>query len=116
MTLVPGIHVAEDELDYEPSRALSVTLSGGMPTQQERTFDVLRVTIQARDITASQSDELMAQVDDLIMGIIPPTVIGTRRVTAIDYAGGPPASFGQDEEDRRVLGCAYLITAARSVH
>ena len=67
MTLVPGIHVAEDELDYEPSRSLSVALSGGMPTQKERTYDVLRVAIQARDITPPQSDALMAQVEYRIL-------------------------------------------------
>lgn len=99
-----------------PNRLIYLSVGPGTPTKDERTFDSHSVQIRCRGAQGDPdgAERFMGVIDNLIMGVVCPTVIG-RRVIDIDYTGGPPQWLLHDNADREHYVGNYLITIVREV-
>lgn len=115
--IVPDDTTPQGEMIAQPDRLIAVTISGGARTLRERTFDQPRVQLTVRGLQRSDDDaEALAQaVDDVLMGMVPPTMMGDSRVISLDYLGGPPAFVARDDGHRALYACNYLLQVARTV-
>lgn len=113
----PMTIITDGEIPPAPDEVAIVSIGPGTPTSMERTFDThsLQVRVRGPQVDPDGAEDLMAAVDNGVMGAVAPVVIGGRRVIDIDYAGGPPQFLLRDEARRVHLVCNYLITITREV-
>ena len=106
-----------EELPAMPDRVCAVALFGGGPTLRERTWDQQQIQVLCRGRQGSSRDaeDFAAQVDDLVMGVVPPILIGGRRVASLDRLGGPPARVDTDPARRVILSVSFMVQVGRDV-
>lgn len=109
--------MASEDLPEMPDRICSVVLFGGGPTLRERTYDQAQVQILTRGEQANPADAetFAAQVDDALMGAVPPLLMSGRRVVSIDRLAGPPQRLEVDDGRRTVMVTNYILQTARDV-
>lgn len=104
------------ELPAMPDRVCSVAMTGGGPTLRERSFDQAQLQVVCRGAQADPGDaEAFAeQIDDVLMGAVPPVVMNGRRVASIDRLS-PPQRLEVDAGRRTVMVTNFILQTARSV-
>jgi hypothetical protein len=97
-------------------RMITPTVTGGQPTQLERVLDVHTVQLMIRGAQADPvgTETMVALVDNTIMGLKPPFVVGSQHCVDLDYIGGPPRWLVRDPARRHHWACNYYLTVART--
>jgi hypothetical protein len=107
----------DGRIPSQPDRLAIIQATGGPGEKRERTFDVVSFQVRARGKQRSSTDDgarLAWQVDDVLMGAVPPLTIGDTRVTVIQRQGGPPGFLERDSAGRSHFACSYLLECART--
>lgn len=113
---VDEAYVTNGHIPPAPDRLVIVTFTGGPGELRERTFDALSFQIRTRGKQRIDGDgEALAwEVDDVLMGAVPPVSIGGVRVIRIVRSGGPPGFMERDAGGRTHAACSYIFEAART--
>lgn len=115
--IVPDPDTPAGQIVAAPDRLVAVTISGGGSTLRERTFDQISCQILTRGLSGVDLDALVlaGAVDDLLMGAVPPILMGGHRVVSVNYVGGPPGFVSRDDGRRALFSCNYMLQTGRSV-
>lgn len=104
----------QDLGEVEQDLAVVLTLRGGGPSLNERTFDTptLQVITRGSQNDPKSAEDLAFKVDDALL-IPDRTVIGETYVASIDRLGGPPSLLQRDTARRNIFTCNYFFQSAR---
>jgi hypothetical protein len=102
---------------------IAVGVTGGAPTQAERTLDVplLSVVTVGPQDDHTGGEKLTSTVDDTLMGLPFPQTIPSAtggnptHLVSLDYSGGQPRFLDRDPARRSVFTASYVLVVARTV-
>lgn len=98
-----------------PDRVVLLTPTGGPGGSKELVFEQASVQVRCRGNQNDPADAeaLGDRVDRVLMGTIPPLVVGGRHVTSVQWLGGLPAVVGRDDARRYQTSASYVFEIAR---
>lgn len=99
-----------------PGRLVVFTPDGGAATLNERTVDQVTVQMMVRGDQGDPAgtETMVKSIDDTIMGLHPPYLIGGQRCIDLDYLGSPPRWIVRDTARRHHWVVTYVLKIARS--
>jgi len=110
--------ITEGDVPEMPDRVLVITMTGGPGESGERTRDNVAFQIRTRGKQGIPGDggSFARDIDDVLLGAVPPLQMGTRRAIRILRFGGPPSYLLRDPGNRVHHVCNYLVEVTRTVH
>lgn len=104
-----------------PNRIVLVQHAAGPGLMMEEIIDQVAIQIRSRGmphpenppLASADAQQLAGQVDDLILGTVPPVMAGATRIQARDRLGSGPRFQLFDTGFRAEWVCQYLLNVAR---
>ncbi len=110
--------ITEGDVPEMPDRVVVIQMTGGPGESGERTRDNVSFQVRTRGLQRVPGDggAFSREVDDAILGAVPPLMMGTRRAVRILRFGGPPSYLLRDSSERVHHVCNYLVEVTRKVN